>query len=206
MARPANIKRETILEVAKDLFFEKGIAKTEMKEIADKSQIGRSSLYRHFESKEAIALELVIELLDKMNQEFDQAIQAEVSGYEKVRIGLTFYIEKMYDSIPSVRFLDDFDSCFYHEYPPNLSEGYIQRLRNRHDSLKVVLEQAAKEGEVQLIKNAEYTSKFLMNVLFGLSQRILPRAKLIRQEQGYAEEYLEDMLMMLMAYIKPPIK
>ena len=50
MARPVDISDEAIIDVAQVLFLEKGIAATEMKDIAQRAKIGRSSLYRHFES------------------------------------------------------------------------------------------------------------------------------------------------------------
>lgn len=202
MSRPIQIKKETILKVAKEMFFERGMTGTEMKEIAAACNIGRSSLYRYFESKEAIALELVIEILDDLNSEMEEIISQYSTGYEKVEQGLIFYIQKMKKSASMVRFLDDFDSCFYYGYPLNLSQEYIQKLKTHHYALTNALKQASEEGSIGLIRNAEYTAKFLINTLFGVGQRIIPRADLIREEQGYAEEYLEDLLIILKDCIK----
>ena len=43
MARPVDISDEAIIDVAQVLFLEKGIAATEMKDIAQRAKIGRTT-------------------------------------------------------------------------------------------------------------------------------------------------------------------
>jgi AcrR family transcriptional regulator len=50
--------RERILEVALELFNERGYAKTSLREIADRLGVSKAALYYHFERKEEILLEL----------------------------------------------------------------------------------------------------------------------------------------------------
>ncbi len=47
-------KREAILEAALDLFVERGFFGTAVPEIADKAAVGAGTIYRYFESKEAL--------------------------------------------------------------------------------------------------------------------------------------------------------
>lgn len=51
--------RERILEVAENLFLEKGFAGTSMHEIAEKAGIAKSLIYHHFDSKQALWREIV---------------------------------------------------------------------------------------------------------------------------------------------------
>jgi TetR/AcrR family transcriptional regulator, repressor of fatR-cypB operon len=51
-------KREAILEAALDLFAERGFHGTAVPLIAEKARVGAGTLYRYFESKEAIVNEL----------------------------------------------------------------------------------------------------------------------------------------------------
>jgi len=59
MARVPQDRRQVILRAAAGLFARKGIAATTVREIADEVGILSGSLYHHFESKEAIADEIV---------------------------------------------------------------------------------------------------------------------------------------------------
>ncbi len=60
-------RREEILETAADLFASSGL-RTSLREIADKCGILPGSLYHHFDSKEAIIVELVRRYRDELDQ------------------------------------------------------------------------------------------------------------------------------------------
>jgi len=53
-ARTQGDKREAILEAALDLFVERGFFGTAVPEIADRAGVGAGTIYRYFESKEAL--------------------------------------------------------------------------------------------------------------------------------------------------------
>jgi TetR/AcrR family transcriptional regulator, cholesterol catabolism regulator len=63
--------RETILLVARDLFFEKGLAATSMRDIANGAGLAQSSLYNHFETKDA----LVLAVMERSFEVVDSAIR-----------------------------------------------------------------------------------------------------------------------------------
>src|SRR5439155_14023990 len=51
---PVSDKREAIMNAALDLFVERGFHGTAVPEIADKAGVGAGTIYRYFESKEAL--------------------------------------------------------------------------------------------------------------------------------------------------------
>ena len=53
-AAPATGKREAILEAALELFVERGFHGTAVPEIADRAGVGAGTIYRYFDSKEAL--------------------------------------------------------------------------------------------------------------------------------------------------------
>ena len=59
-------RRQLILERAGELFAEKGVAPTTVREIGDAVGILSGSLYHHFDSKEAIAEEIVTSYVDDL--------------------------------------------------------------------------------------------------------------------------------------------
>lgn len=80
--RPAGgdgARRAEILETAARLFASSGL-QTSLKEIAEACGILPGSLYHHFDSKEAIVLELVHRFVDDLDRVADEALQAGTTG------------------------------------------------------------------------------------------------------------------------------
>ncbi len=72
---PDGVRRAEILDTAATLFASAGL-RTSLKEIADACGILPGSLYHHFESKEAIILELVRTFVDELDRTAAAALEA----------------------------------------------------------------------------------------------------------------------------------
>ncbi|WP_235736447.1 TetR/AcrR family transcriptional regulator [Nocardioides alcanivorans] len=77
-------RRDAILEVAADLFAEKGIAATTVREIGDRAGVHSGSLYHWFKSKDAIVAELMADYLADIHGRFAAASAAAGSPREAV--------------------------------------------------------------------------------------------------------------------------
>lgn len=64
-------RRAVILASAARLFAEKGVATTTVREVADAANILSGSLYHHFESKDHIVEEIVINYIDDLKRGYD---------------------------------------------------------------------------------------------------------------------------------------
>jgi AcrR family transcriptional regulator len=64
-------RRGQILGVAARLFAEQGVARTTVREIGDATGVFSGSLYHYFESKEAIAAEIISEYLTDLLSDYD---------------------------------------------------------------------------------------------------------------------------------------
>lgn len=61
--RPRSAKaHEAILEAARDLIVAEGFTALRLEHVAARAGVGKATIYRHFASKEALALELLLEL------------------------------------------------------------------------------------------------------------------------------------------------
>lgn len=67
--------RELLVDTAIDLFIEQGYDATTMEQIAERAEVGTSTLYRYFPSKELLALDPLTRSLD-----FASALQARPAG------------------------------------------------------------------------------------------------------------------------------
>ncbi|WP_418667891.1 TetR/AcrR family transcriptional regulator [Allofournierella sp.] len=192
MARPVDISDEAIIDIAQELFFEQGIAATEMKDIAQRAGIGRSSLYRHFESKESIAFSIAARILTQLTAVLETpGPQAETGAQALLEI-LKRYVQKLVENPAWVRFLDEFDQFFSDVYPESKAAlDYISFNRQLSNGMvDAALERGAQDGSLHLHGSSKFMGRFLLNTLLALAQRILPRAQHYDQEQGYSLEYL----------------
>ncbi|MCU1429934.1 MAG: TetR/AcrR family transcriptional regulator [Actinomycetia bacterium] len=67
-------RRDEIVRIAGDQFARKGFASTTVREIADEAGILSGSLYHHFDSKEAIAEEILADYYDGMADRFRKIV------------------------------------------------------------------------------------------------------------------------------------
>jgi AcrR family transcriptional regulator len=65
MAKPTDT-RARILEVARDLFMERGVQQTSLRDIAEQLGLSKPALYHHFDSRDALLETLVRPLLDDL--------------------------------------------------------------------------------------------------------------------------------------------
>ena len=78
-ARPERTPSDTrvrILKAAREIFFRDGFADTNLDEIAKRAEVGKGTLYRHFESK----VELYVAVLAAGGAAFDEAMRAAVEA------------------------------------------------------------------------------------------------------------------------------
>lgn len=192
MARPVDISDETIMETAQTLFLEKGIAATEMKDIAAKAGIGRSSLYRHFETKEAIAFGTARKILTELTKVLEDRERNTETGAAEVRIILERYTQKMIENPSWIRFLDEFDQFFSDVYPAvkPASDYIVFNNKLSNGALDVALERGLCDGSLRYPDTTGFTARLLLNTILAMGQRVIPRIDHYMQEQGYALEYV----------------
>jgi AcrR family transcriptional regulator len=92
-AAPATAKRDAILEAALDLFAERGFHGTAVPLIAERAGVGAGTVYRYFESKEAI----VNALYRSWKQTLSASILAAISPEQPPREQFHVYWTKLAD-------------------------------------------------------------------------------------------------------------
>lgn len=194
MARPVNISDQRIIDTARELFLERGLAATEMKDIAQRVGIGRSSLYRHFESKESLAFSIAAEILTGLSEAETEPLPETADGAAALLLILERYVERLIQRREQIRFLDEFDQLFSDAYPAGKAAAdYIAFIKGgRHDAVEEALVRGAEDGSLSPERSPGFTALFLLNTLLGLAQRVLPRAAHYQEEQGYSLEFLRQ--------------
>lgn len=85
-------RKNDILNVAEQMFYENGFAATTMDEIAEKTELAKGTLYLYFPNKEALYNAIVLRGMDLLIELFAQAVEQQQSGLSRIRaIGDAYY-------------------------------------------------------------------------------------------------------------------
>ncbi|MGH0037701.1 MAG: TetR/AcrR family transcriptional regulator [Myxococcota bacterium] len=87
--------REKILDVAEALFARRGFSGVGMREVADRVEIGKSTLFHHFRSK----LQLYCQVLDRVLSRIAVAVQPSLNSDAPAAEKLTLWLDALTDAL-----------------------------------------------------------------------------------------------------------
>jgi AcrR family transcriptional regulator len=105
MRLPADQRRRQLLDVARDVFAERGFHATAMDEIALAAGVTKPVLYQHFPSKRALYIELLEETGAHLLRDLEVATGRATSGRERVEEGFAAYFHFVVANPKSFRLL-----------------------------------------------------------------------------------------------------
>ena len=111
-------------EEAKKQFLEKGIANTEMKQLAEAVGIGRTTLYRYFPSIHRLAFMAATQIWDDLYMGFvDKGIDEAKTGYEILQELYEELVENIAVRPKELHFFSQFDAIFQPPAFPDFPEA-----------------------------------------------------------------------------------
>ena len=121
-------QRQEMLEVALDLFSQKGYHNVSMHEIAGKAEFAIGTLYKFFQNKEDLYKALVLEQCERFEDALVQAIDQPADEVEKLRNYVRTKTDRFRRHLPFVRlFLAESRGVSF-----NLKAGINEELRKRY--------------------------------------------------------------------------
>jgi AcrR family transcriptional regulator len=88
---PAARRRRQLLDVATEVFAERGFHPTSMNDIADAAGVTKPVLYQHFRSKRALYLELLEDVGEQLRDAIEKATSEAEGPREQVELGFRAY-------------------------------------------------------------------------------------------------------------------
>lgn len=90
--RERETRRREIIDAAEELFATRGFENTTMEEIAEKAEFGKPTLYSYFKGKDEILFRVHMRRHGTKVASFREAIEKEITGYEKLRaLGVAYF-------------------------------------------------------------------------------------------------------------------
>ncbi|MBF4691616.1 TetR/AcrR family transcriptional regulator [Fusibacter ferrireducens] len=182
-------KQKMIIEGAKHTFLEKGLFNTVMTDIASACNITRRTLYRHFETKEDLAYETAILLINEWNDfQSETFLKLEGKGIELLESFLSQLIEYMTSRILELKYLGEFDFYFRDdgEGKPSQDEkdAFNGIILKSDDFIKNIIATGIEDGSIKPLVDIELMVATISNVLWSFAQRIALRGHIMEAEYG----------------------
>ena len=176
--------RSAVYEEAKKQFLMHGIAKTEMKQLAQTVGIGRTTLYRYFSSIDCLAFLVIREFIEKLHDSEEQKLVEPLSGYE----GVLLHYDRLIDAIlthPEVmRYCTEFDMRYALGYPdiPE-AQAYLQLLRTGYDYEVSLILKGHADGSIRPNIQPFTVLSGVGQSLFGYAQRTVAHTTPIEEKR-----------------------
>lgn len=175
--------RERILEIAEMRFIKDGIEKTQMSDIAQDCEINRRTLYRYFATKDLLAFEVEMIVMDRIQRYMGALVSPQEPGTGADHIRAYFTRVEM-DKIQSwLRYTAEFDRYFQNDYPDSgLTRAFIERIHPKNDPLFCFIEEGIADGSVQASASARELYHFIAQSFLALFQRLILRRNHLADE------------------------
>ena len=169
-------RRQHIMEVAYQLFSEKGIGEVTMPEIAQASGVSRATLYRYFNSK----LDLVVAIstwtwsayISTNNATITPEAFEHMSGAECLKFYLDSFVDLYRNHGALLRFNYDFNSYLHHDAgTPEQRQSYIDLMGQLHASFRVIYERGQRDGTLNADISEEAMFSGMIHIMLAAATR-----------------------------------
>lgn len=178
--------RIMLVEVARQLFAERGVLETTMNDIAEASGKGRRTLYTYFKNKEEIYLACIEQERQIIILTFQSVMKKILEPEEKIKLFINTHFDVLRDTV--IR-----NGNLHAEFFKDITE--VEKCRRNLDQREIVmLYQIIKEGKekgVFAVKDIKKTAQILQNSLKGLEVPFIRESVLYR---NYTINHIYDFL------------
>jgi TetR/AcrR family transcriptional regulator, cholesterol catabolism regulator len=174
-------RRKEIFDASLQLILEKGFNETSMREIARAADVGKSTLYDYYKSKDEILISYFVEEIEKINLRAREIIQQDHGVTEKLKKLMLMHMKYLVENKHTFLKLSVEAQRLSLE-----SQEQIQAKRHAYqDMLRTLIEEGIRTGELRPV-NPLLAARSVFN--------LLATAVFTSRPTGTPEEMLEDVL------------
>ena len=208
---------QAIIECTFGLFSENGIENISMNDIAVASKIGVASLYRYFQTKEELAIEVAIYAwnleLSVFNEVFTSKKYEALSGYEQLKELLEVFADALVTQRSFFSFVYYFDSFIKKEkVSAEKLREYERTILGTNTIVVQALDKGIADGSIsfsgsnnEVLSSASTQEMFItmMHSLFCLAQKLSLSGDLLAMDEIVgARKQIEILINMLLVSLK----
>ncbi len=157
-------RKNDILNVAEQIFYENGFAATTMDEIAEKTELAKGTLYLYFPNKEALHNAIVLRGMDVLLERFAGAVEKQQSGLSKIRAIGDAYYEFVVEHQTYAMIMSSSTSRELSEASPEIVAARLSKDAELFGIMKEAIETGQRDGSINSDLDAHKTA-FLVALL-----------------------------------------
>ncbi|MCD9459391.1 TetR/AcrR family transcriptional regulator [Marinibactrum halimedae] len=159
----SEIKREAIIDAAKSVFLELGVERAHMNRIAEVAQVSKRTVYKHFESKESLLMQLLGQLwtvgMTKLEVSYDPSAS--------LKLQLESLIKEEVEALSSEEYIGLARIAMEHFlFQPGIIQSELENVDPKKTALYRWMKAATDDGRLD-ISDLDYTFSQLQSLLKG---------------------------------------
>lgn len=183
-------QKEWILEVAEDLFIQKGIEQVTMGDIAEASRITRATIYKYFANKE----EMASEIFKSVTKGWQERNKKEVwsfqgTGYEQLEKFINVFFGYLFQNPREASFVAEVNYLYAKRWSAEMFANTM--LENLHEDRNLVLEsirKGIKDGSLRSDLEPELLLAAFFNFVSGMISRFGEMGEKVQGEFGQSSQ------------------
>ena len=153
------MKREQLIQTAKDLFFRYGIKRVTVEEICKEAGVSKMTFYKHFKNKNELVRTWITEMTDDAMEKYKTLMKRDIPFEDKVRETIKMKLEGS----------DQMSQEFFSDYLPNADpELYDFIHQQMHKAAGLLIKdyaEAQRRGEIRQDMKIEFMLWYLNKML-----------------------------------------
>ncbi|MGH3734695.1 MAG: TetR/AcrR family transcriptional regulator [Micromonosporaceae bacterium] len=187
--KPDSPRRSELLRIAAELFAERGVKQTTVRDIAEAANILSGSLYHHFDSKESMVDEILTSFLGELWDRYRDITDAELGPRETLRAIVVASFEAIDQHRPEVAIFQN-DAKYLGRFE---RFGYLEERNVEFRKLWIgLLTDGIRDGVFRADLDVELTYRFVRDTVWVAAHWYRPGGKLTPEQ--IAEQYLGILL------------
>jgi AcrR family transcriptional regulator len=182
-------RRQALVEIAADLFAERGFKSTTVREIGDAAGVLSGSLYHHFDSKETIVDEILSSYLDSLMQTYRDIVETHTDPGETLRELVRAAFRSLGPHRAAITVMQN-ERSYLSEIP---RFAYLTKIENEVQRLwSKVIEDGIENGTFRRDLDPKIVYRFIRDSIWVAVRWFVPSGRLSADQ--LADEYLTLMM------------
>ncbi|NQS88405.1 TetR/AcrR family transcriptional regulator [Patescibacteria group bacterium] len=157
-----------IMEAAESIFAEKGFYLTTVEEIAQKADLGKGTIYLHFENKRGLFLSIIERKLDILLKKIEEGIKEGDSPAEKIRLATEIHFKFLEKNRNFFKIIHIFSNQFKKGMGEELFKKVVVKNSRYLEILQTLIERATKKKEIKSL-NSKKLAVILVGIVHSLT-------------------------------------
>jgi len=163
------MKRKSLINTAKDLFFKYGIKRVTVEEICQEAGVSKMTFYKHFKNKNELVKTMIIQITDEAMDKYQALMDSDIPFEEKVRETIQMKLDGT----------DQMSQAFFSDYlphaEPELHEFMHLRAQEMYGRIIKDYKNAQENGDIRQDVKIEFILWYLNKMLDMMGDKALEK-------------------------------